>query len=90
MKLMVSNVILDPGLELRLTGSKDGPFAKPIALDGTEILLKLPGGTRLDYTYEIVFGDTQLAVELGGKKLAHSFTMPFGNGPHMVTDAFLE
>jgi len=88
--LMVSNVVLEPGLELRLTSNKGGPFENSIALDGNHILLKVPGGTRLDYSYEIVFGDTQLAVELGGKKLAHSFTMPFDASAQLVTDAFLQ
>lgn len=90
LKLTISNVKLGEGVVLRLTSGNDGPFANPVPLTGKEIILKVPGGTRIDYSYDLAFGDQQLAIELGGKKLAHTFTMPFGTGPQMVTDAFLE
>ena len=48
----------------------------------------MPAGTRIDYAFQIVQGATKLAVELGGKKLAHSFTVPYAPGPFVVSDAF--
>ncbi|MBM4376185.1 MAG: DUF1669 domain-containing protein [Deltaproteobacteria bacterium] len=87
--LRVSNVTLGPGLELRVFSEKGGPFEKTFALTKGELLLKVPAGTRLDYSYKIVDGSTDLVVEHGGAKLAHSFTVPYFEGPHLVTDAFI-
>jgi len=88
--ISVANVTLDPGLELQIVGDKNGPFAKPLALNGGSIMLKLPAGTRLAYGYQIVGGAKKMAVELSGKALPHAFTVPYAPGPFTVTDAFVK
>jgi phosphatidylserine/phosphatidylglycerophosphate/cardiolipin synthase-like enzyme len=87
--LRVSNVTLGPGLELRVFSEKGGPFENTIPLTKSELLLNVPAGTRLDYSYKIVNGKSDVAVELGGAKIAHSFTVPYYKGPHLVVDAFV-
>ncbi len=88
--LNVANVTLDAGFELQIFGEKTGPFAKPITLIKNEAKLKVPTGTRLEYSFQIVQGATKVAIELAGKKLAHGFTVPFAPGPFFVTDAFVK
>lgn len=88
--LRVSNVTLGAGAKLVVTSAKGGPFEKELALENGELLLKVPAGTRLEYSYKIMAGDQELAAELSGSKLAHAFAVPYYEGPHLVVDAFLK
>lgn len=88
--IKLANVTLEPGLEVQVTSPAGGAFEKPLALVKNELLLKVPAGSRLEYSFRIMHGDTPLAVELGGKKPAHAFSVPYAPGPHLIVDAFVE
>ncbi len=80
----VTNVTLDPGVELTIQSDGGGPFATPVALNGMTITTSIAAGTRLTYHYRIVKGGSTLAIE----GTPHHFTVPYAQGPFAVTDAF--
>ncbi len=80
----ITNVTLDPGVELTIQSDGGGPFPSPVALDGTTLTTNIAAGTRFTYHYAIVNGTSTLAIE----GAAHHFTVPYAQGPFAVTDAF--
>jgi phosphatidylserine/phosphatidylglycerophosphate/cardiolipin synthase-like enzyme len=80
----VTNVTLDPGVELTIQSDGGGPFATPVALNGTTLTTSIAAGSRVTYHYAIVNGGSTLAIE----GAPHHFTVPYAQGPFAVTDAF--
>jgi phosphatidylserine/phosphatidylglycerophosphate/cardiolipin synthase-like enzyme len=80
----VSNVTLDPDVELTIESDQNGPFPSPTALDNGSISANIPAGTRVSYRYAIRQNGTTLAEE----SATHSFTVPYAAGPFAVVDAF--
>lgn len=80
----VSNVTLDPGLELTIQSLGGGPFAQPTPLTGDTVSANIAAGTRVTYRYAIRNQSSKVVEELG----THSFTVPYASGPFAVVDAF--
>jgi hypothetical protein len=80
----ISNVTLDPGVELTIQSLNGGPFSSPQTLTNNKLSSNIAAGTRVTYRYAIVHQGSTLVEEAG----THSFTVPYASGPFIVTDAF--
>jgi phosphatidylserine/phosphatidylglycerophosphate/cardiolipin synthase-like enzyme len=80
----VTNVTLDPGLELTIQSEGGGPFPSPVALTNGQLGTSIAAGTPVVYRYAVRHVDTMLVEESG----THAFTVPYAPGPFEVVDAF--
>jgi phosphatidylserine/phosphatidylglycerophosphate/cardiolipin synthase-like enzyme len=80
----VTNVNLDQNATLTIESVGSGPFATPVALEGSSVTTSLTTGERVEYRYAVTGPDGK-SPENGE---VHSFTVPFAPGPFQVFDIF--